>query len=321
MRFTKKEFIDGETAYMEKLATYKNGNTLTTIYDDGTKTHFTKEDDFRFEFPECHDITISQCCDNGCPFCYYGCTPSGKHGKLIGWNFFDTMRPYTEIAINLQYPLHPQLIQFLEEMKERKIIVNATINQSHFMRDCTYPGTNERLIYGLVKRGLVNGIGISLTNPTQSGFVEAVQKYPNAVIHVIAGILNPEDLAPLMNKGLKLLILGYKTTGRGTDYFFSHTMSVSDNIRWLSSSLDEVVESFKVVSFDNLALEQLDVKSSITDEEWNLMYAGEDGTNTFAIDLVNGTFSRNSVSHIHYTIGDKTIDEMFKIVRSEVKRG
>ena len=131
MRFTKKEFIDGETAYMKKLATYKNGNTLTTIYDDGTKTHFTKDDDFRFEFPECHDITISQCCDNGCPFCYYGCTPSGKHGKLIGWNFFDTMRPYTEIAINLQYPIHPQLIQFLEEMKERKIIVNATINQNH----------------------------------------------------------------------------------------------------------------------------------------------------------------------------------------------
>ena len=65
----------------------------------------------------------------------------------------------------------------------------------------------------------------------------------------------------------------------------------------------------------------LDVKSSITDEEWDLMYAGEDGTNTFAIDLVNGTFSRNSVSHIHYTIGDKTIDEMFKIVRNEVERG
>lgn len=49
---------------MKKLAAYRNGNTLTTIYDDGTKTHFAKADNFRFEFPESHDISISQRCDN-----------------------------------------------------------------------------------------------------------------------------------------------------------------------------------------------------------------------------------------------------------------
>ena len=70
---------------MKKLATYKNGNTTTTIYDDGTKTHFTMDDEFNFEFPEAHDISISQCCDNGCEWCYYGCSPTGKHGRLLGW--------------------------------------------------------------------------------------------------------------------------------------------------------------------------------------------------------------------------------------------
>ena len=49
------------------------------------------------------------------------------------------------------------------------------------------------------------------------------------------------------------------------------------------------------------------------------MYAGEDGTNTFAIDFVDGTFARNSVSRIKYIIGDKTIDEMFEIIKNEVK--
>ena len=104
---------------MKRLAVYKNGNTMTTIYDDGTKTHFTMDDEFEFEFPESHDISISQCCDNGCEWCYYGCSPTGKHGKLTGWKFFDSMRPYTEIAINLQFPLHPDLESFLFEFYVR----------------------------------------------------------------------------------------------------------------------------------------------------------------------------------------------------------
>ena len=298
---------------MKKLATYKNGNTITTIYDDGTKTHFTKDDEFDFAFPECHDISISRCCNNGCEFCYYGCTPTGKHGKLSGWKFFETMRPYTEIAINLQRPVPNGIISFLNEMYNRKIIVNVTINQNHFM------GKNMQLVLdNLVQKNWIKGIGISLTNPTQEDFIEKVKQYPNAVIHVVAGILNPEDLTPLMNQGLKLLILGYKTTGRGTNYYLDNFQSIIDNVKWLSSALDEVIDGFEVVSFDNLALDQLNVKSKVSKEEWDMMYAGEDGTNTFAIDLVDGTFSRNSVSQIKYPIGDKTIDEMFETIKNEV---
>ena len=301
---------------MNKLATYKNGNTITTIYDDGTKTHFTKDDEFDFAFPECHDISISRCCDNGCEFCYYGCSPTGKHGKLSGWKFFETMRPYTEVAINVQRPLPLDLDRFILEMYSRRIIVNITINQNHFMDDNFW-----KQIDGWINLGWIKGIGISLTDPTQEGFIEKVKQYPSAVIHVVAGILNLEDLTPLMNQGLKLLILGYKTTGRGSDYLCNNHQMIGDNIEWLSSALDEVVDGFEVVSFDNLALDQLNVKSKVSKEEWDMMYAGEDGTNTFAIDLVDGTFSRNSVSQIKYPIGDKTIDEMFEIIKNEVKNG
>lgn len=301
---------------MKKLATYKNGNTITTIYDDGTKTHFTNDDEFDFAFPECHDISISRCCDNECECCYYGCSPTGKHGELFGWKFFDSMHPYTEIAINIQRPMPSTLLTFIYKMFRKNIIVNITINQNHFMDEDFWDKINYWIELGYIK-----GIGISLTDPTQDGFIEKVKKYPNAVIHVIAGILNPEDLTPLMNQGLKLLILGYKTTGRGINYYLDNYQSVIDNIKWLSSALDEVVDRFEVVSFDNLALDQLDVKSKVSKEEWDMMYAGEDGTNTFAIDLVDGTFARNSMSRIKYTIGDKTIDEMFEIIKNEVKNG
>lgn len=301
---------------MHKIATYKNGNTTTTIYDDGTKTHFTMDDEFEFKFPESHDISISQCCDNGCEWCYYGCSPTGKHGKLTGWKFFDSMRPYTEIAINLQFPLHPDLESFLFEMRQRKIIVNATINQNHFMSD-----SGRELIEAYSDLGLIKGIGISLTDPTQEGFIDEVKKYPNAVIHVIAGITHPEDIGYLMGHSLKLLILGYKKTERGKKFYDHSSTLIEDNIKWIESGLDEIINGFKVVSFDNLAIEQLHIKNRLNDKEWDMFYGGDDGTITFFIDLVKGVFARNSLSRIVYTIGDKTIDEMFEIIRNENKKG
>ena len=300
---------------MKKIATYKNGNTTTTIYDDGTKTHFTMDDEFEFEFPESHDISISQCCDNGCEWCYYGCSPTGKHGKLTGWKFFGSMRPYTEIAINLQKPWHPDLEAFLFDMRKRKIIVNVTINQNHFMSD-----SGRELIEAYSDLGLIKGIGISLTDPTQEGFIDEVKKYPNAVIHVIAGITPWEDIQYLMGHGLKLLILGYKKTGRGKKYYDGLFIPIITQMKYLEGGLDEVINGFKVVSFDNLAIEQLHIKDRLTDKEWNMFYGGDDGTVTFFIDLVKGVFSRNSLSQIVYPIGDKTIDEMFAIIKKEVKK-
>ena len=301
---------------MKKLASYKNGNTYTTIYDDGTKTHFTMDDEFEFEFPESHDISISQCCDNGCEWCYYGCSPTGKHGKLTGWKFFDSMRPYTEIAINLQSPVNPELILFLTEMRDRNIIVNITINQNHFIDDSMLA-----LICHLERHGLIKGIGVSLTNPRQDGFIETVKEFPNAVIHVIAGITPWEDIQYLMGHGLKLLILGYKKTGRGKKYYDGMFIPIITQMKYLEGGLDEVINGFKVVSFDNLAIEQLHIKDRLSDKEWEMFYGGDDGTVTFFIDLVKGVFARNSLSQITYPIGDKTIDEMFEIVKKENKKG
>ena len=297
---------------MHKIATYKNGNTLTTIYDDGTKTHFTMDDEFKFEFPESHDISISQCCDNGCEWCYYGCSPTGKHGKLTGWKFFETMRPYTEIAINLQYPMPDDLFSFLFEMHRRNIIVNVTVNQNHFMRPDV-----RKFLREAIGDGLIKGVGISLTDPTQDGFIDMIKQYSNTVIHVIAGITPWEDIQYLMGRSLKILILGYKQTGRGKKYYDGLFIPIITQMKYLEGGLDEVINGFKVVSFDNLAIEQLHIKDKLSDKEWETFYGGDDGTVTFFIDLVKGVFARNSLSRIVYPIGDKTIDEMFEIVRKE----
>lgn len=301
---------------MKKIATYKNGNTYTALYEDGTKEHFTMDDDFKFDFAESCDIQISQCCDNGCEWCYYGCSPTGKHGKLTGWKFFETMHPYTEIAINLQYPIPDELTEFLNIMKNKNIIVNITINQNHFMNPFI-----QSFIKQLIDMDLIKGIGISLTDPTQKDFINMVKRYPNAVIHVIAGVTSPENIDYLKGHDLKLLILGYKKLERGKKYYDHSSIIVEDNIKWLESDLDGIINGFKVVSFDNLAIEQLHIKNRLNDKEWDMFYGGDDGTVTFFIDLVKGVFARNSLSRIVYPIGDKTVDEMFDIIKEEIKKG
>lgn len=301
---------------MKRIATYKNGNTYTTLYEDGTKEHFTMDGDFKFDFAESCDVQISQCCDNGCEWCYYGCTPNGKHGKLTGWKFFETMHPYTEIAINLQSPVPPEIIPFLTEMRNRNVIVNITVNQNHFMDDSMLS-----LIYHLEKHGLIKGIGVSLTNPRQDGFIETVKEFPNAVIHIIAGITPWEDIQYLVGHGLKLLILGYKKTGRGKKYYDGLFIPIITQMKYLEGGLDEILNGFKVVSFDNLAIEQLHIKDKLDEKEWEMFYGGDDGTVTFFIDLVKGVFAKSSLSQITYPIGDKTIDEMFKIIKDANKKG
>lgn len=301
---------------MNKIATYKNGNTWTTIYEDGTKEHFTLDDDFDFSFSESCDVQISQCCDNGCEWCYYGCSPTGKHGKLTGWKFYDSMRPYTEIAINLQCPMPDNILSFLWEMYYRKIIVNVTVNQNHFMKPDI-----RKFLREAIGDGLIKGVGISLTDPTQDGFIDMVKQYSNIVIHVIAGITSWDDIQYLMGHDLKLLILGYKQTGRGKKYYDGLFIPIITQMKYLEGGLDEVINGFKVVSFDNLAIEQLHIKDRLSDKEWENFYGGDDGTVTFFIDLVKGVFARNSLSQITYPIGDKSIDEMFEVIKKEVASG
>lgn len=301
---------------MKRIATYKNGNAYTTLYEDGTKEHFTMDDDFKFDFAESCDVQISQCCDNGCEWCYYGCSPTGRHGKLTGWKFFESMHPYTEIAINLQSPVPPEIIPFLTEMRKRNVIVNITVNQNHFMDDSMLA-----LIYHLEKHDLIKGIGVSLTNPRQDDFLDTIKEFPNAVIHVIAGVTSPEDIDYLKGHDLKLLILGYKKLERGKKYYDYSSTIIEDNIKWLESDLDGIVNGFKVVSFDNLAIEQLHLRDKLDIKEWEMFYGGDDGTVTFFIDLVKGVFARSSLSRIVYSIGDKSVDEMFEIIRNENKKG
>ena len=285
------------------LGVYKNGNYTVKILTDGTKIRETEADEFIPAFAENCDVKITDKCDGGCPFCYEGCTPNGRHGNILNQKFLDTLHPYTEMAINGNDLTHPDLIPFLEKLREKKVIANMTVNQIHFER-C------QDMIRDLVDRGLIFGLGISLKNPTEE-FIELVKQYPNAVIHTINGILSPSDVEMLSNHNLKMLILGYKQLRRGVDWYDTDHENIIVKQMWLRENLESILSKFNVVSFDNLAITQLDVKRLMSDEEWEEFYMGDDGTMTFYIDLVDEQFGKNSLATERFPVMDN-IDDMFR---------
>ena len=291
------------------LAKYKNGNLITELYSDGTRIRTTDDDEFHPAFAENVDVQVSNRCNHGCPMCYANCTPDGAFGKLDGWRFLDSLHPGTEMAVNLNFPMADNFMDFLRTVKSKGVFPNVTINQDHFMQ-------HEDIIKQLYDEELIYGLGVSLTEPTPE-FIERIKKYPNAVIHVINGIFNIDQFYTLQENDLKLLILGYKDIGRGVQYKQTDSRDIQRNQEWLHDCLPLVALRFKVVSFDNLAIEQLNVGRLLTKKQWDKFYSGNDGSFTFFINLVDGYFAKNSLSEIHYEIGDKTMDEMFEVIRNE----
>lgn len=293
---------------MELLGRYKNGNFVTTILSDGTKIRETEDDEFIPSFAENMDCKISNYCDMGCKFCHEGSTPDGKFGDILNEKFINTLHPYQEIAIGGgDATSHPDLIPFLQKLKEQKVIANMTVNQIHFEK-------KQELIKKLVDGKLIYGLGVSLVNPTKH-FIELIKQYPNAVIHVINGVLKPSDIKALENNDLKMLILGYKHLRRGNEYFEEEQNDIEAKQQWLYENLEDIIQKFKVVSFDNLAIEQLDVKRLLTQEEWDEFYMGDDGKVTYYVDMVERKFAQSSTAPFdeRYDLLD-SVDDMFKVI-------
>lgn len=293
---------------MGLLGRYKNGNFVTTILSDGTKIRETEDDEFIPSFAENMDIKICNYCDMGCKFCHEGSTINGKFGNILNEKFVDTLHPYQEVAIGGgDATSHPDLIPFLQKLKKKKVIANMTVNQIHFEK-------KQELIKKLVDEKLIYGLGVSLVNPTKH-FIELIKQYPNAVIHVINGVLKPSDIKTLENNNLKMLILGYKHLRRGNEYFEEEQNDIETKQQWLYENLEDIIQKFKVVSFDNLAIEQLDVKRLLTQEEWDEFYMGDDGKVTYYVDMVERKFAQSSTAPFNkrYDLLD-SVDDMFEVI-------
>ena len=321
---------------MAILGDYVNGNHRTILYDDGTRVRETGSyvdgkwvaddaDHFTFDFPESFDLKITDFCDGGCPWCHENSSLIGKHGDLSKLDYIvETMQPGTEIAVGGGHALAcPGLLPFLQQLKERGIIANITVNQKHL-------GEWSGAIMHLVQENLVRGIGISLADSSKIEDLDFIDKLgPNVVIHVIAGIFDDKDI-PFV-RGRKVLILGYKMLRRGNSYIDSsikyaelvHNMELL-RVLWQH----DLAKECKAVAYDNLAIEQLGPKEEfrIPDTKYVHMYQGNDTEcfdadgnmtcSTMFIDLPNMQVARMSTAPMETRqpfTGNESIEELLKL--------
>ena len=329
---------------MKLLKCYENGNHIVKILDDGTKIKETghaeavclpgmksgykkwvpsDEDHFTYDFPENADIKITDYCDAGCAYCHENSTVKGVHGDLRRIEkTLDSLHAGTEMAVGGGNALaHPDLIWFLEKLKSKGVLANITINQKHLR-------PYKDLICKLVAENLVHGIGISLvdsSNKDDFDFIDTLGN--NVVIHAIAGVLDEKDFEVL--KGRKILILGYKNLRRGSSFLEKDFVNINHRMDMLRDVwLTQLRKDCKVVSFDCLAIEQLDPKKNlnISQEAWDTLFQGadtdvkdKDGNITCAtmyVDVTTMTVARMSTAALdkRYSFnGDENIGDLLKI--------
>lgn len=283
------------------------------MFSDGTKIRWNDKDSFNPIKPESIDLKITNMCNMECGMCHENSTPDGKHGDILNLPFIDTMFPYSEIAIGGGNPLtHPDLVEFLERLKERKIIASMTVNQVHFMHNIDFLKelTDKKLIYGL---------GISYIGGRHENCINAIKQFPNAVVHVINGIVHMDSLEALAHNDLKILVLGYKEFRRGKTLYDECGSQINYLKGQFYDLLPKMVNDgwFKCISFDNLAIKQLEPKRLMSEEDYKSFFMGMDGEYTMYVDSVNRQFAKSSVSTERYDLMDDIAD-MFKVVKDGV---
>jgi len=161
---------------------------------------------------------------------------------------------------------------------------------------------NQGIVYGLI-----NGLGISYRSNFKWDVPESIIDYSNTVVHTIAGIDSIDDVIKLKDRGVrKLLVLGEKNFGCNTGKV-DLTSQLHKEWYWWVHKLFDI---FEVVSFDNLALEQLNIKRFLTQDKWDEFWQGE---HSFYLNAVEGYFAPSSRSNDKMNWDIFTIPEYFRL--------
>lgn len=294
---------------MKILDTYKNGNAKIMLFDNGTRViEYPDDEKLNVDFPLSMDCKITNKCPMGCPMCHEKSTPDGEHGDIMNAEFIDKLHKGTEMAIGGgAVTSHPDLVDFLYKLKNIGVRPSITVHQKEFER-------NENLIKYLIDNELIYGLGVSFSSKNDKLWLK-ILSYKNTVVHLINGIHGKEVFDYFAYNKSKILILGYKDFGRGHDFLNTEMGKIiEEKMNWLNQNLKNYIDKFEVVSFDNLAIEQLDVKSILSEKEWNEFYQGDDGTATMYVDLVKKQFAKTSTSSERFDLLDN-IEDMFNVVK------
>lgn len=302
------------------LHSYANGNTKVTLYSSGTKER-------EYEgvpapvHPDHLDIKITNWCDNPicAKFCHEKSNKEGKAGSLSSLiNFLSPLPAGVELALGGGHTLsHPSLLIFLTEAFKRGWVCNVTVNSYHLTKE-------RELLDGLIRSGLVKGVGISYYPKFHNEVVDFCNMFNNAVVHTIAAITSPDSIKKLLHdiKAPKILILGYKHYGNGAE-FAAANAQINEKIKdWPIHLNNLVYETQKMdketlLSFDNLAITQLKVRRFFGDKDWAAFYCGDDGQFSMYYDAVKQEAKVSSTS-AEIVAGDNVVEAFQNIQKKRL---
>ncbi len=297
--------------FTKLIGRYKNGNYETIIYNDGTRTRELVPHDSYYdqglymeskfgmpeldlmepEFPESIDLKITNYCENGCEFCYAGsnnCGEQAEYQDII--KVIDEMKPYTEIALGGGNVLtYSRLKDVLEYAKSKNVIVNITV------RDIDITGTYRQVFEELCDQKLIYAAGVSITDIDNIPWLHGLETNRVQLVgHLILGLNSYKQIEHVIHHSNldNILILGYKKVGKGKDYYEKHKEEIDKNIEEVKESNLMNIDTYKTISFDNLAIEQLEIDVENTYKD---LFQGKDGKFSFYVDLVGNSYAKSSL--------------------------
>ena len=284
---------------------YKNGNADVWLdLRDGTRViEYPDNEPLTLETPLNIDIRVSTQCPYGydantkqstCAFCHESALVNGVecHYGVLQQVLMDARLPRgTEIALGVN-EVTDDLIQFVKNLYRLGLVVNITMNE-RYITEFGDTGLKQMLPY-------VFGLGISYRSLQGClSLPDWIAEYPHTVIHVINGIDDFDDIKELGIKYRKLLVLGEK------DFGFNRgkvDLTTPSHKQW-KANIMQLTKIFDIVSFDNLGLQQLEIRGKITDEEYKSFYQGEHSMYINAVEqyFAPSSRTRNNIKHFGET--------------------
>ena len=291
-----------------------NGNLRTSLYSDGTRHISYSGEQMRPEYPVSLDVKITNWCDNPycAAFCHEKSNKRGLHGDLSeGVRLLSELPEGSEIAIGGgATQSHPDLSSFLSKLKARKLVPNLTINQFHLN------GELFNKLSTFSSEGVIGGVGISINPNQHNEWLKPLTENNHVVLHAIAGIHSVDEVKKLSEElpAAKILVLGYKYYGNGLNYAQIKGSQIHGKLLDWSRRV-HLFFGGATISFDNLALEQLEVKRFFAPEKWEGLYQGDDGTISMYLDLVEKKAAMTSRSSEKVGTEGKSLKELFDAVK------
>lgn len=284
---------------------YTNGNANIWLdLRDGTRIiEYPDNEQLTLETPLNIDIRVSTQCPYGyntvtqkstCAFCHESALVKGQecdYDRLLRVLTDAKLPKGTEIALGVN-EVTDDLIQFVKNLYRLGLVVNITMNE-RYITEFGDTGLKQMLPY-------VFGLGISYRSLQGClSLPDWIADYPHTVIHVISGIDDFDDVKELSVKYHKLLVLGEK------DFGFNRgkvNLNTKQHKQW-KSNIMQLTKIFDIVSFDNLGLQQLEIRDKITDEEYKSFYQGEHSMYINAVEqyFAPSSRTRNNIKHFGET--------------------